>query len=192
MMYRLGFVSIAIVSLGLTACALGSYQPPSGNGGEGGENTGEGGSGGKGGGSASSSSVGSGGTGGQGGGSSGSTASSGGTGGAPPIMCNGEEPKCAISCQATASGEPICTSSGWKCPPGTVDLATCPGLNGCCEKTLDCPLTFTCVATRCKPKPLDPGKCWSDLDCVQGVCEGASICPCNVACFGEDMEGTCK
>ncbi|HVK64837.1 MAG TPA: hypothetical protein VM694_10195 [Polyangium sp.] len=193
--YRLGFVSIAIVSLGLAACGLGNYEPPSGNGGEGGDGTGEGGSAGQGGSSSSSGGTGGiggghGGAGGIGGGQGGSNAGSGGTGGGP-IPCGVNKPKCAPHCQSVETKAPLCVSGTWECPEGTKDVSQCPGLDGCCEQDLDCPLLHTCAGGRCKGTP-PVGQCWSDANCVGGKCEGASICPCNQMCFSPDTPGECK
>ncbi|MDC0749330.1 hypothetical protein [Polyangium mundeleinium] len=193
--HRLGFVSIAIVSLGLAACGLGNYEPPSGNGGEGGDDTGEGGSAGQGGSSSSSGGTGggNGGTGGVGGGQGGSNAGSGGNSGAGggPIPCEGVGPTCAQTCQSGGIVDPLCVSGKWECPPGTIDMSTCPGVDGCCTKESDCPITNTCAANRCKEKVPLP-KCWADVDCVGGTCVGASVCPCNQTCFSPDTPGECK
>ncbi|MDI3286039.1 hypothetical protein [Polyangium sp. 15x6] len=180
MNHRLGFVSIAFVSLMFTACALGSYEPPSGNGGEGGD--GEGGSAGHG---ASGGNAGGGGTGGVGGGNNGS----GGTGGVS-VPCGAVGPTCKVSCQAGDTVPPVCMSGKWECPEGTVDISTCPGLDQCCQTTSNCPLVATCVMNRCKEKVLLP-KCWSDADCLGGTCDGASVCPCGQMCFNPDTPGTC-
>ncbi|MDC3954750.1 hypothetical protein [Polyangium jinanense] len=192
MNHRLGFVSIAFVSLMFTACGLGGYRPPSGNGGEGGD--GEGGSAGSGG---SGGGGGHGGVGGVGGGHAsggmggfgGGSGGDGGTGGVS-VPCGAIGPTCRPTCQSAETVPAVCMSGTWECPEGSVDAATCPGLDECCESFSDCPLTTTCVMNRCKEKLVLP-KCWSDADCLGGTCDGASVCPCNQMCFNPDTPGTC-
>ena len=68
------------------------------------------------------------------------------------------------------------------------------GLENCfCSVDADCPQTQTCVDTgagyACKDYPVVP-LCWGDEHCKVGAtCEGASPCPCGVAC--EEEPGVC-
>lgn len=63
---------------------------------------------------------------------------------------------------------------------------------GCgCTTNANCGAGQNCASGVCKEKV--PGRCWDDDDCGAGAtCQGASICPCNNACAGEDTPGSCK
>lgn len=77
---------------------------------------------------------------------------------------------------------------------------------GCCATDADCGRGYcapaqTCtggVATSvCKTRPADLSECWRDSDCPavggrEGVCRGATICPCGAACLVADAPGTCR
>lgn len=67
---------------------------------------------------------------------------------------------------------PICTCQGLACAAGL----TCLGAQQVCVS----------------PSVLKVGQCWSDSDCGNGSCSGASICPCGVACALADSPGTCN
>ncbi|MDI3286040.1 hypothetical protein [Polyangium sp. 15x6] len=193
MNHRLAFVSITIVSLGLAACGLGSYQPPTGNGGEGGEGPSVGGAGGEGGGGAiTASGSGSGGNGGNGGnGGSGGIPGTGGHGGSS-VDCSGQiPPVCWYDCMPHMPANPECIAAAWVCPTGSTDASNCPMQSGCCTTPSECPATFTCVNKVCK-EPLIPGECWSNANCTEAeVCEGAMVCACGQDCFTEDTPGKC-
>ncbi|MDC3954751.1 hypothetical protein [Polyangium jinanense] len=189
MNHRLAFVSIATVSLVFTACGLGSYQPPTGNGGEGGEGTsvgGAGGTGGEGGGAVTSSSVGGGaGSGGHGGGGTGGNGGSGGN-------CNDQTPPvCLKDCMPNMLTNAECIGGAWVCPPGSAEASTCPMQSGCCTTPSECPAMFTCVNKVCK-EPVLPGQCWTNGECTEAeVCEGAIVCACGDTCFTPDTPGKC-
>ncbi|MDI1447892.1 hypothetical protein [Polyangium sp. 6x1] len=198
---RFGFVSIAIVAVGVAACGLGSYQPPSGNGGEGGEGASSGGTGGRGGdsgGVATASGVGSGGNGGTGG-SGGSAATGGGTGGnggsgGNMSVCDGPKEGCTQYCEAEVVVEPTCHDSKWVCPMGTIERSVCKGAGGCCSDVprSPCPIGTRCINDRCKEKLASPN-CFVDDDCPAATphCIGAQVCPCGADCVMPDKPGVC-
>ena len=179
MNHRLHFGSIAILSILFAACGLGSYQPPTGNGGEGGEgaNGGTGGRGGEGGVAVTATGVGGGGNGGN-----------GGVGGGMPECSPVKMPTCLYDCMNSTPAPAQCVGAAWECPPGSSEVSTCPK---CCKSASDCIATFTCVNGECK-EPLIGGQCWSNADCTEAqVCDGAMVCPCGQDCIIPDTPGKC-
>lgn len=74
---------------------------------------------------------------------------------------------------------------------GAVELPS-----SCCSEDSDCDAALVCVAGdggqgQCSTFP-PKGLCWTDAECGFGeVCEGASICPCNIECLAHEP-GTCS
>jgi hypothetical protein len=67
---------------------------------------------------------------------------------------------------------------------------TCvPEGKDCCRDDMDCASSEQCVAGICK-QPAMTG-CWSDRDCGDGSCVGASVCPCGSMCTKADSPGSC-
>ncbi|MDI1431797.1 hypothetical protein [Polyangium sorediatum] len=187
MNHRLHFGSIAILSVLFAACGLGSYQPPTGNGGEGGEGAGGGGTGGNGNGGSgtvTSSGVGGSGNGGNGG--------SGGSGGSMPT-CNDGKPGCVQHCDSDVVVEPFCKGSTWVCPMGTISRDICKSAGGCCANVdPQCPEETRCINGRCKERLSFPS-CFIDNDCPTSMpyCIGAQVCACMAECILSDTPGTC-
>ncbi|MDI1476885.1 hypothetical protein [Polyangium sp. y55x31] len=200
MNHRLAFVSIATVSLVFAACGLGSYQPPTGNGGEGGEGASVGGAGGDGGGGAITAS-GSGGNGGNGGnagsggvpGTGGGPGGNGGSGGGLPT-CDENKPGCVTHCESDEVLVPACEGSTWVCPVGTIDRNICKSAGGCCSDVprMQCPAGTRCINERCKEK-LSLPFCFIDDDCptMMPHCKGATVCACGQDCLLPDHPGEC-
>ena len=63
----------------------------------------------------------------------------------------------------------------------------------CCTDDMSCGdfAAMECVMGVCK-QPAPQGKCWRQADCGVGeICQGESVCGCNVVCGGPDMLGIC-
>ncbi|WP_211365263.1 hypothetical protein [Polyangium fumosum] len=184
MNHRLHFGSIAILSVLFAACGLGSYQPPTGNGGEGGEGAGGGGTGSNGnGGSGTVTSSGVGGSG---------NGGNGGSGGSMPT-CNDSKPGCVQHCESEVVAEPFCKGSTWVCPMGTIPRDVCKSAGGCCANTdPQCPEGTRCINDRCKERLSFPS-CFIDNDCPTSMpyCIGAQVCACMAECLLPDTPGTC-
>jgi hypothetical protein len=92
--------------------------------------------------------------------------------------------------------EEVC-SGVWVCPctadcDGFDEPGTCvPKVDaGCCIDDEDCKDGGTCLRGVCKlPDP--DGGCWSDRECLDGTCEGESVCACNENCLMADQAGLC-
>lgn len=91
---------------------------------------------------------------------------------------------CVQFCASDAGAPPICVSGSWRCPPGTVDLSTCPP--GCIGRppSPDCVCEGTrwsCPDGRC-PDGIDP---WATPGTACGVegahCSGGGTDPCGSA-----------
>ncbi|HVK64838.1 MAG TPA: hypothetical protein VM694_10200 [Polyangium sp.] len=190
MNHRLHFGSIAILSILFVACGLGSYQPPTGNGGEGGEgaNGGTGGRGGEGGEAVTVTGVGGGGNGGNGGNGGGN----GGSGGGLP-ECNDNKLSCVQHCESEVVVDSFCKGSTWVCPMGTISRDVCKSAGECCATMPpECPEGTRCLNGRCKER-LSPPSCFTDNDCptMTPYCIGAQVCACLAECILPDTPGTC-
>jgi hypothetical protein len=98
---------------------------------------------------------------------------------------------CVPGCGGDAGLPPICVSGAWQCPPGTVDLSTCPPAchgpqpgPGCvCRGT-----EWSCVSTTC-PADIDPWGSPGTPCAVEGehctsggsdACGSAMFCDCQM------------
>jgi len=109
-------------------------------------------------------------------GGSGGAGGAGGSGGAGG-GCAGFGPTCAWGCGSDAASQADCIGGAWKCPPGTVDMDTCPP--GTCWGP-----PFTCEVC-------DNGwKCAPDQGCI-GSCESFVCATCDGAPEGHAYIGAC-
>ena len=108
-----------------------------------------------------------------------------------PEACTGEAvPVCGCDsvtysndCSARASGVDVLHGGTCESPPE------------CCSGDEDCTEggeRGVCIAGVCKWPTGVLQSCWSDIECPQGTCEGATICPCGFDCFEPDSPGECR
>jgi hypothetical protein len=110
--------------------------------------------------------------------SSSGASSSSSTGGA---ACTGFGPTCVWGCGSDASSSAECKNGLWSCPPGTVDMNTCPP-GTCWGPPLPCEVCNN--GWKCAPTPECIGTCES-LVCA--TCEGMPGVPiqmgaCSCSC----------
>ena len=83
---------------------------------------------------------------------------------------NGYACPCNLDCDWEGPGE---------CRPSTA---------GCCDADDGCPEGYVCLETDSVPTchgQVGYLECWTDDDCPDGECQGASLCPCDAYCIGE-------